>query len=416
MSVSIILIWVISALSIALVILRPFKMPEFVWAVGGAVLLLVLRLLTPAEGLAGVAKGLDVYLFLTGMMLLAEVAREEKLFDWLAAHATRLAKGSAPRLFLLIYLVGVVVTTFLSNDATAVVLTPAVAAAVKAAKVKNPLPYLFICAFIANAASFVLPISNPANLVIYGDHMPPLLEWLPRYLLPAAVAIGATYAMLRYTQRAELREGIAQDIDIPTLERGGKVALGGIGGTAAVLLVASGFDQSLGLPTAITGVLTTAIVLLIARKSPLTVIKSVSWAVLPLVAGLFVLVEALNKTGVTHWLSALLTRGAAQSAAGTTWASGIGVALGCNVMNNLPAGLITGNVLQAAHVSETIKSAMLIGIDLGPNLSVTGSLATILWLVALRRESIEVSAGQFLKLGALVMTVPLLLAIGSLFM
>ena len=416
MSVSIILIWVISALSIALVILRPFKMPEFVWAVGGAVLLLVLRLLTPAEGLAGVAKGLDVYLFLTGMMLLAEVAREEKLFDWLAAHATRLAKGSAPRLFLLIYLVGVVVTTFLSNDATAVVLTPAVAAAVKAAKVKNPLPYLFICAFIANAASFVLPISNPANLVIYGDHMPPLLEWLPRYLLPAAVAIGATYAMLRYTQRAELREGIAQDIDIPTLERGGKVALGGIGGTAAVLLVASGFDQSLGLPTAITGVLTTAIVLLIARKSPLTVIKSVSWAVLPLVAGLFVLVEALNKTGVTHWLSALLTRGAAQSAAGTTWASGIGVALGCNVMNNLPAGLITGNVLQAAHVSEIIKSAMLIGIDLGPNLSVTGSLATILWLVALRRESIEVSAGQFLKLGALVMTVPLLLAIGSLFM
>ena len=415
MSVSIILIWVISALSIALVILRPSKMPEFVWAVGGAVLLLVLRLLTPAEGLAGVAKGLDVYLFLTGMMLLAEVAREEKLFDWLAAHATRLAKGSAPRLFLLIYLVGVVVTTFLSNDATAVVLTPAVAAAVKAAKVKNPLPYLFICAFIANAASFVLPISNPANLVIYGDHMPPLLEWLPRYLLPAAVAIGATYAMLRYTQRAELREGIAQDIDIPTLERGGKVALGGIGGTAAVLLVASGFDQSLGLPTAITGVLTTAIVLLIARKSPLTVIKSVSWAVLPLVAGLFVLVEALNKTGVTHWLSALLTRGAAQSAAGTTWASGIGVALGCNVMNNLPAGLITGNVLQAAHVSETIKSAMLIGIDLGPNLSVTGSLATILWLVALRRESIEVSAGQFLKLGALVMTVPLLLAIGSLF-
>ncbi|RZK45180.1 MAG: arsenic transporter, partial [Hymenobacter sp.] len=89
MSTSVILIWVISALSIACVISRPFKVPEFVWAVGGAVLLLLLRLLTPAEGLAGVAKGLDVYLFLTGMMLLAEVAREEKLFDWLAAHATR---------------------------------------------------------------------------------------------------------------------------------------------------------------------------------------------------------------------------------------------------------------------------------------------------------------------------------------
>jgi arsenical pump membrane protein len=416
MPTSLLLIWLISTASIALVILRPFKVPEYVWAVGGAVLLLILRLLTPAEGLAGVAKGLDVYLFLTGMMLLAEVAREEKLFDWLAAHATKLAKGSAQRLFLLIYLVGVVVTTFLSNDATAVVLTPAVAAAVKAAKVKNPLPYLFICAFIANAASFVLPISNPANLVIYGAHMPPLLEWLPRYLLPAAVAIAATYFILRYTQRDELSQDIEKDIEIPTLERGGKVALGGIAGTAVALLAASALDRPLGLPTAVTGVLTTAIVLLIVRKSPLAVIRSVSWAVLPLVAGLFVLVEGLNKTGVTQWLSALLTRGAADSATGTTWASGVGVALLCNVMNNLPAGLITGNVLQTAHVSEHIKSAMLIGIDLGPNLSVTGSLATILWLVALRRESIEVSAWQFLRLGALVMTVPLLLAIGSLFL
>jgi arsenical pump membrane protein len=347
-------------LAIALVIARPLKVPEFVWALGGAALLLLLGLLTPAEGLAGVAKGLDVYLFLTGMMLLAEIAREEKLFDWLAAHATKLAKGSAGRLFGLIYLVGVVVTAFLSNDATAVVLTPAVAAAVKAAKVKNPLPYLFICAFIANAASFVLPISNPANLVIYGAHMPPLLAWLPRYLLPAAVAIGATYAVLRYTQRAELSAAIETDIELPTLGRGGQVALAGIGLTAGALLVASAFDQPLGLPTAITGTLTTAVVLLIARKNPLDIVKSVSWAVLPLVAGLFVLVEALGKTGVTQWLAAALTRSAGQSAVATTWASGVGTALVCNVMNNLPAGLLAGNVMQAAQVPETVKARCLL--------------------------------------------------------
>jgi arsenical pump membrane protein len=389
--------------------------PEYVWALSGAALLLVLGLLSPAEGLAGVAKGLDVYLFLTGMMLLAEIAREEKLFDWLAAHATKLAKGSATRLFGLIYLVGVVVTTFLSNDATAVVLTPAVAAAVKAAKVKNPLPYLFICAFIANAASFVLPISNPANLVIYGAHMPPLLAWLPRYLLPALVSIGATYAVLRYTQRAELTEPIEQDIELPELGRGGQVALAGIGLTAGALLLASAFDKPLGLPTAITGVLTTAVVLLIVRKNPLDIVKSVSWAVLPLVAGLFVLVEALGKTGITQSLAALLTRSAGQSAAATTWASGVGVALVCNIMNNLPAGLIAGNVMQASQVPEAVKSAVLIGIDLGPNLSITGSLATLLWLVALRRENIDVSAWQFLKLGAVVMTIPLLLTLAALF-
>jgi len=106
-------------------------------------------------------------------MLLAELARREGLFDWAAAHAAQSAKGSPVRLFGLVYIVGIVVTAFLSNDATAVVLTPAVYAAAKAAKAK-PLPYLFICALIANAASFVLPISNPANLVVYDNHMPSL--------------------------------------------------------------------------------------------------------------------------------------------------------------------------------------------------------------------------------------------------
>ena len=131
----------------------------------------MLGLISPDAAWDGVRKGTDVYLFLVGMMLLAEIARKEGLFDWLAGIAVRQARGSATRLFLLVYLVGIVVTVFLSNDACAVVLTPAVYAAAKAAEAE-PLPYLFICAFIANAASFVLPISNPANLVVYATHMP----------------------------------------------------------------------------------------------------------------------------------------------------------------------------------------------------------------------------------------------------
>src|SRR5581483_4997811 len=98
-------------------------------------------------------------------------------FDWLASHAVLAARGSQLKLFLLVYVVGIVVTTLLSNDATGVVLTPAVYAAVKKAR-GAVLPYLFICAFIANAASFVLPRSNPANLVIFGRAMPPLVDWL----------------------------------------------------------------------------------------------------------------------------------------------------------------------------------------------------------------------------------------------
>ena len=411
-----IIIWIISFLAIAGVIIRPFKLSEAIWAVSGAIALVFLGLISFSDGLTGISKGTDVYLFLTGMMLLAETAREEKLFDWLAAHATKMAKGSATKMFLLIYLVGIVVTTFLSNDATAVVLTPAVAAAVKAAKVQKPLPYLFICAFIANAASFVLPISNPANLVIYGSHMPPLLQWLPQYILPSVFSIALTFIMLRFTQRKALKQEIETNIQIPSLSQGGKTAIIGIAATGIILLVASAFNIQLGLPTAITGVLTSAVVIVRAKKNPWLVVKGVSWAVLPLVAGLFVIVEALNKTGLIQTLTTMLQQNIAHSVTATTWGSGFIVAFVCNLMNNLPAGLIAGNVLQVGHVPELVKSAVLIGVDLGPNLSITGSLATILWLVALRREGQNVSAWAFLKLGFIIMTVALLFAIAALWL
>ena len=155
--------WIVAAIAVTGVIIRPFNIMEAIWPVGAVAVLLLFGLIKPDVALAGVAKGTDVYLFLTGMMLLAEVARKEGLFDWLAAFATTHAKGSSERLLLLTYIVGTAVTVFLSNDATAVVLTPAVAAAVKAANAKEPLPYLLVCAFVANAASFVLPISNPAK-------------------------------------------------------------------------------------------------------------------------------------------------------------------------------------------------------------------------------------------------------------
>ena len=271
--------WGIAGLATAGVIIRPFSWPEFIWAVSGAVLLVALGVLSPSEALSGVAKGTDVYLFLTGMMLLSELARQEGLFDWLAARAARLAKGSATRLFTLVFAVGTVVTVFLSNDATAVVLTPAVAAAAKAAKAEKPLPYLFICAFIANAASFVLPISNPANLVIYGSHIPLLLQWLPRYALPSLLSILATYAVLRWTQSGDLRQEISADIEVPPLSAAGKMAAFGIMTTAVVLLVSSGFDIQLGLPTFLAGLGTAILVLTRSKCGVADIANNISWGV-----------------------------------------------------------------------------------------------------------------------------------------
>jgi arsenical pump membrane protein len=403
--------WGIAGLATTGVIVRPFRLPEAVWAVAGAVALVVFGLLPLTDALFGVRKGLDVYLFLSGMMLIAEVARQEGVFDWLAAVAVEYARGSPERLFTLVYAVGTAVTVLLSNDATAVVLTPAVYAATRAAGA-TPLPYLFVCAFIANAASFVLPISNPANLVVFGGHMPHLAAWLKQFGPPSVVSIGMTYLALRLALRSALaQEQIAREVSRPLLSHGGRLTVYGIGLIALVLLCCSALDVQLGLPTFICGVVTAVSVLALERQSPWPIVKGISWEVVPLVAGLFVLVQALDHTGVIAALSSTLHAAVANLKTGAALSAGLVVGLASNLMNNLPVGLIVGSVVAANQLPSEVTGAMLVGVDLGPNLSVTGSLATILWLVVLRREGLEIGAWRFLWLGIQVMPPALVLSV-----
>ena len=403
--------WGICAASTAAVISRPFKWPEAIWAVSGAALLVLLGLMPPAAALAAVGKGMDVYLFLIGMMLLSETAREQGLFDWVAATAAIHARGSTTRLFTLVYVTGIVTTTFLSNDATAVVLTPAVYAAAKKGKAEA-LPLLFACALIANAASFVLPISNPANLVLYGGKMPPLGQWFGSFALPSVAAIVVTYAMLRWVERKRLSGACECDVEREALSTGGKAAFAGIAATAVLLIAMSAFDLPLGLPTCLAGVATMVGVCALARRSPVTLMKSVSWSVLPLVAGLFVLVEALDRTGVIGLVANWLEAAASDPLKGAA-VSGTLLAFASNLMNNLPAGLVASTAVAQAHPPRLIVDGLLIGVDIGPNLSITGSLATILWLQAIRREGEDVSFWRFLKVGAVTMIPALAAALGA---
>ncbi|MBX6361590.1 MAG: arsenic transporter [Acidobacterium ailaaui] len=404
------LVWGICLASIVLMLLRPKRIAEYVWVCGGALLLVVTGLLPWRNAIQAVYEGLDVYLFLTGMMLLAEMARYEGVFDWVAGIAVQHADRSAKRLFLLMYLAGTVVTVLLSNDATAVVLTPAVLAAVRRARVE-PRPYLLSCAFIANAASFVLPISNPANLVVFGKKLPALLPWLRMFLLPSIVSILVTYCILRIIEKKDLQEQVAPLTQRMELSGGGRMTLACICIAGLALLMASGFGRPLGAPTCAVGGLALGLLALRDRKAPATIVKSVSWSVLLLVAGLFTIVEALNQAGMLsmtqrglNWLMQL-PDGWGKLVAGSS------VALLSNIMNNLPVGLASGTALQQLRSPGMLIHAALIGIDLGPNLSVTGSLATILWLIALRREKVEITPGQFLKAGALLMPVSLLLSL-----
>lgn len=400
-------IWIVSLAAIACMLLRPWRLREAVWVSAGAILLIVLRLITPDFALSAAAEGIDVYLFLTGMMLLAELARHEGVFDWIADLAVRRSGGSASRLFLLIYCTGIVVTALLSNDATAVVLTPAILAAVRRARVE-PKAYLLACALIANAASFLLPISNPANLVVYGSHMPPLGAWLHVFLLPAIAAILVTYLCLRLLCRQSLAAQIQAPQGRIRLSGPGRFAFGGLIFAAVVLLTASGLGVRLGIPTCAAAVAALLVVGLKDRAIFRRAVVDVSWSILPLVAGLFVIVEALNSAGLLRLIETSFQWMLRQPRIVTSFAAAGGTAVFDNLMNNLPVGLAGGAALR---LTPQLSHAVLIGVNIGPNLSVTGSLATILWLMTLRREGVEITRAQFFKTGLIVMPFALIFSL-----
>jgi arsenical pump membrane protein len=407
-----VLLALIVGLSIVLMLVRPRGIPEVYWIGGGALLLVAIRLVSLSLAGKAVAEGSDVYLFLIGMMLLSELAREHGVFDWLSSAAVHSAGGSTKRLFALVYGIGTLVTVFMSNDATAVVLTPAILTVVRKAKVQ-PLPYLFACAFIANAASFVLPISNPANLVVFHQGMPPLGRWLLSFGVPSLLSIASTYAVMRLVFRKDLSATIEETVEAKRLDGNGKMVLAGLGLMIAVLLTASALKNDLGLPTCLAALTITALVSIKARSNPWKLAKEISWGTLALVAGLFIMVDAVESIGGLKYTRAALHWAQGLAPAMGAMVTGFSVGVANNLLNNLPLGLIAGSTLQAAHAKGLLANAVLIGVDLGPNLAVTGSLATILWLIALRKEKLDVSFWDFLKVGIVVMPVAMLASIGG---
>jgi arsenical pump membrane protein len=407
-----ILLSLIVGISIVLMLIRPRNILEVYWIAAGVLLLLVLRLVPLQLAGRAVVKALDVCFVLIGMMLLSELAREHGVFDWLSSVAVRSARGSCSRLFALVYAVGTIVTIFMSNDATAVVLTPAILTAVRRAKVQ-PLPYLFVCAFIANAASFLLPISNPANLVVFHNQMPPLGRWLVSYGVPSLLSIATTFIVMRWLFRKELCAAIEGEVEETPLRSEGALVLGGLAAMVAVLLTASSLGKDLGLPTCLAALVITAVVSIKARSNPLRLAPEISWATLALVVGLFVMVDAMESIGAMQqtrdWLTWAQTLGSTTG----TLITGFAVGIANNFVNNLPLGLIAGSTLQTANAKGLIADAVLIGVDLGPNLSITGSLATILWLLALRKETLDVSFWDFLKVGVVAMPIALLASLGG---
>lgn len=356
---------------------------------------------------AAAARGTDVYLFLIGMMGIAAYAHINGVFDRVAALTVRIAGASRLRLFALVYIAGIVTTAFFSNDATIVVLTPAVIGVLRRYD-SSPVPYVVACALIANAASFLLPISNPSNLLVFAGHIPALGGWLRIFGLPSVGAVAVTFAVLAWFYRRELRDGTASEPETATAATP-IVSIVLLAAAAAAIVTTSALAGPLGATTCACAVVMLLATLSRDRTGARTIVREISWRVIVLTAALFIVITAADDAGGFALTRAALAWCAALAAPWSMLATGFLTAVASNAVNNLPVGLNLGETLPAMHADLHTATAALIGVNLGPNATVNGSLATILWLTILKRENIAMSWLAFARIGLLT-TLPALAA------
>ena len=197
------LISLITLLTLLGIMLRPWKVSEAITALTGAGLLLLLGLLSPGEALATLLHDWNTFFFFLGMMSLAALAETAGFFDWLAVQAARLSGSSSRRLFFNTFLLGSLISMLLSNDATALILTPIVYSLVT--RLRLPvLPYLFACTFIADSASFLLPVSNPINILVTARFPLNLLTFLRLLFLPSLLVIGINAGVFYFLYQRQL--------------------------------------------------------------------------------------------------------------------------------------------------------------------------------------------------------------------
>jgi len=226
------------------------------------------------------------------------------------------------------------------------------------------------------------------------------------YGLAGTAATLLTFALLAWSSRHELSGPIGLRDERPRSSRGSRLATWLLGISACALVVVSAFALPLGPTALVCGLVTTALLRSVDRNVLGMVARGTAWSVVPLVAGLLVVVAALERAGATSFARGGLDAASALPPWLGREVAGLVTMLVANGANNLPVAVFAGRAFDGS--GHALAHAILVGIDLGPNLSISGSLATLLWLIALRREGVAMTPLQFFFRGAVV-TLPAML-------
>jgi arsenical pump membrane protein len=350
---------------------------------------------------------------LIALLCLSAVIARSGFFDWAAIVSARAARGDAGALFRNTYLLGALVTAILSLDTTAVMLTPVVIAGAR--RLRLPVaPYVLLCAIVSNCASLLLPVSNLTNLLFVSAFGLPFASFAARMLFPQLVVLAVVYLMLRRLFREPLRRSFdvgrlppaASGITDPRLFRASCVVLAAVGlGYFA--------GPPLGVPVYLVAFAGAAALALYGRAR-----TGLSWRWLAdvpfgaagLAGGLFVVIRGVESLGLARLLVPAVGRLASRPLWLALPVTAGATAVASNAVNNLPAVLAARSILDQARAPEPLLLSALIGADVGPNVTIVGSLATVLVLTVARSRGEAVGARDLLRAGGLITPVAVLAA------
>lgn len=397
--------------SLGVAVVRPPRLREAYVAVPFAAAVLAVHGVSTSAATQEVRDLLPVVAFLVAVLVLARVCAAEGLFDAIGEVARRGSRSDPGRLLLIVVVVAALTTTILSLDTTVVLLTPVVVATVRRAGVAAA-PFLLVTVHLANSASLLLPVSNLTNLLALQRTGLDFGTFAARMALPWLCAVAVEYVAVRCTHRRDLvpadpagRPDLSAGAGADDSTRIPRFAL------VVVLTTLVGFAVTgpIGVApvwVAAAGALVLTVPAVAGRRigaRELAGAAGVDFAVFVLAIGVIVLALAGGPLG--RGLAPILPTG-------SSWPDLLALAVLAtviaNLVNNLPATLLLLGLLPAGTGSLPVL-AVLVGVNVGPNLAYPGSLATLLWRRALP-ESLRPSLRDFTVLG--VVTVPVIVVLG----
>ncbi len=387
--------------ALAAAVARSRWAPDWLIAGLGAVVLVVLGVIgLPAAGRALGRLGPTVG-FLAALLVLADGCRAAGVFDALGQAMARGSGGQPRRLLMMVFLAAAVTTAVLSLDATIVLLTPIVFATA-ARLLSNPRPHVYACTHLANTASLLLPVSNLTNLLAFRASGLSFTRFGALMALPWLVALALEWLVISRMFAGDLRRRpSAADRDAARDEQ--RLALPSFAlGVVALTLAGFAASSALGIAPVWVAVAGAVALNLPARRAPAELARAAEPAFLVFVLGLGVIVSAAGSHGLSTVVSDVLPHGT--SLLVLLGIAGVSAVV-ANLVNNLPATLIILPVVTLSGPGAVL--AMLLGVNVGPNLTYVGSLATLLWRRIVHAHEHDTDIAEFTRLG--VLTVPAVL-------